>query len=104
MAQGCSLGILGLVLFAHVGMAENVQPFRVRCHHAVLDAIVDHLDEVARAARTAMQIAVFGCAAYLLPAGRAGRRIDAWGQCGKNGFDALDDGFIPADHQAVASL
>ena len=65
---------------------------------------MDHLDEVARAARAAVQVAVFGGAAELLPAGRAGRRLDTWGQRGENGVDAPDDRFITADHQAVPSL
>ena len=47
------------LLLAGVGVAQDVEAFRVGGHHAVLDAVVDHLDEVARAARTAVQIALF---------------------------------------------
>ena len=71
---------------------------------AVLDAIVDHLDEVARAARTAVQVAVLGGAAYLLPPGRAWRRLDTWSQGREDRVEAPDDGFIATNHQAVASL
>jgi hypothetical protein len=85
-------------------MAQDIQPLRISGHHAILNSVVDHLDEVARAARTAMQIAVFGCAAGLLPAGRAGRGIDAGGKSGKDGVDALHNGIVAADHQAVSSF
>ena len=85
-------------------MAQDIQAFRVGGHHAVLDAVVDHLDEVARATRAAVQIAVFGGAADLLPAGRARSLIDTWGQRGEDRVEALDDGIFAADHQAVAAL
>ena len=104
VAQRRGFGIDGALLLAGVGVAEDIQPLRVGGHDAVLDAVVDHLDEVARAARTAVQVAVLGGAAYLLPTGRARRRLDTWGQGGENGVEALDDGFLAADHQAVAPL
>src|SRR5579872_5205045 len=85
-------------------MVEDVQPLRVGGHDAVLDAVVDHLDEVARAARTAVQVAVFGSAAYLLPTGRAWRGLDTWGEGGEDRVKAPDNGFITADHQAVTPL
>ena len=52
----------------------------------------------------AVQVAVFGGAAYLLPAGRARRLLDTRRQGGEDGVEAPDDGFLAADHQAVASL
>jgi hypothetical protein len=104
VAQRRCLGIRSALLLADVGMAQDIQPLRISGHHAILNAVVDHLDEVARATGTAVQIAVFGCAAGLLPAGRAGRGIDVGGKSGKDGINALDDGIIAADHQAVSSL
>ena len=85
-------------------MVEDVQPLRVGSHDAVLDAVVDHLDEVTGAARTAVQVAVFRGAADLLSTGRARRRLDTWGEGGEDGVEAPDDGFIAADHQAVSPL
>ena len=50
-------------VLAGVGMIKDVQALRVGRHDAVLDSVVDHLDEVARAARSAMQVALLGRAA-----------------------------------------
>src|ERR1700722_15789361 len=41
-------------------MLENIQSPGVRGHHAVFDAVVHHLDEVAGAGRAAVEIAFFG--------------------------------------------
>ena len=43
------LGVLGVRLAADVGLGQHVQPLGVRGHHPVLDAVVDHLHEVAGA-------------------------------------------------------
>src|SRR6266480_3035346 len=37
---------------------EQSESFRVRLHHSVLDAVVNHLDEVSRAGQSAMQMPV----------------------------------------------
>src|SRR5665213_1337905 len=85
-------------------MVQDIQSFRIRCHHAVLDAVVDHLDKVTGAAWTAVQIAVFGGAPYFLTTGCARRRIDTWSKGGKNGVDALHYIIVSAYHQAVATF
>jgi len=41
---------------ANIGVAQNAHPFRISSHDAVLDPIVDHLDEVAGAVSAAMQV------------------------------------------------
>ena len=104
VAQRRGFGIHGALLFAGIGVAEDVQPLRVGRHDAVFDAIVDHLDEVTRAARTAVQVAMFGSAAYLLPTGRTWRLIDTWSKGGEEEVETPDDDFIPTNHQAVAPL
>ena len=38
-------------------LLEDLKTLGVRLHHAVLDAVVDHLDEVAGAVRTAQTVA-----------------------------------------------
>jgi hypothetical protein len=63
IAQRRGFGIDGALLLAGIGVAQDVQAFRVGRHHAVLDAVVNHLDKVARAARSAVQVAVFSRAA-----------------------------------------
>ena len=104
VAQRRCLGIRSALLLADVGVAQDIQPLRIGCHDAILNAVVDHLDKVACATWAAVQVAVLGCAAYLLSSRRARRRIHLWGQSGKDWVNALDDGIIPADHQAVAPL
>ena len=53
------------------GVLQDVAALGVRGHEAVLDAVVDHLHEVARRRRAAVQVAVLGGAAEPLAAGRA---------------------------------
>ena len=64
---------------ADPGVLEDVEPLGVGGHQAVLDAVVDHLDEVPRAAGPAVQVALLGRPAELLAAGgpRGGRRCRA---------------------------
>ena len=45
---------------AGVGLAQDVEALGVGGHHAVLDAVVHHLDEVPGAVRAAVQVAVLG--------------------------------------------
>ena len=86
-----------------VGMVDDRQPLGDRAHHSVLDAVVDHLHEVARAAGPAVQVAVLGGAPRLA----AGRGLGRSGA----GRDRLEDRVQPsdrlvlaADHEAVAAL
>src|SRR3972149_5462566 len=65
---------------------EQLKSFAVGLQHAVLDAVVNHLDEMAGAARSDMEKAVLGR-----------KRL-------KNGFEVGDDFFLAADHHAVADL
>ena len=61
VAQRRDLGAGGLAaLLADVGVLDDVEALGVGGHEAVLDAVVDHLDEVARARRAAVQVAVLG--------------------------------------------
>ena len=70
------------------GAAQDVEPLGVRRHHPVLDAVVDHLDEVAGTRGSAVQVAVLGGAAPRRPAGRRGGGGDAGGErCEDRGRD-----------------
>ena len=73
-------------------------------HDAVLNAVVHHLDEVAGAARPAMQIALFGGAAYFFASGGAGNVADAWCDGFENRIKVFDGRGGAADHEAVASF
>src|SRR5688572_10425347 len=65
-------------------LAEDLEAFAVRFHRAVLDAVVDHLDEVAGAVR-----------AHLGPA-------VGWSQGVEDRLAALQDGGESANHHAVS--
>ena len=64
--EGRRLGVLILSHKPGIGMVEQVEALRIRCHQAVLDPVVDHLHEVTRAAPTAVEVSM------LLRRGRPG--------------------------------
>ena len=59
--RGFSIDLGGVL--ADVGAFEDGKTFGVGGHHAVLDPVMDHFDEVARAAGAAVEVALFGGAA-----------------------------------------
>src|SRR4029077_6675077 len=85
-------------------MLEDVQALRVRGHQSVFDSVVDHLDEMPRAGRTAMQITFFGGAAGFFAARSALRIATSWSQCFEDGIEMFDDVRFATDHLAVAAL
>ena len=104
MAQWRGLRVRGLAFLSHVRMLEDVQPFSVSGHQAVLDAVMDHLHEVSRSCRTAVQISVFSGAVPPLPAGGGRRRAAAGSKRAEYGIKTLDRRFRTTNHQAVATL
>ena len=52
-------GDLGEVVLV-LGVPHDLEPLRVRLHQAVLDPVVDHLREVARAGWADVRVAVLG--------------------------------------------
>ena len=90
--------------FGAPALLQDVEALGHRLHHAVLDAVVDHLDEMAGAARPGMEVALLDAGvAAVAPAGR--RDVAAAGR------ERLEDRVEPphgrrlaADHQAVAAL
>ena len=60
VAQRRRLGVDRVVLEADVGVAQHVQALGVGRHDPVLDAVVDHLHEVAGAARAAVEPPLLG--------------------------------------------
>ena len=60
VAQRRGLGVDVALLLAGVRLVQDVEALRVGRHEAVLDAVVDHLHEVAGARRTAVQVALLG--------------------------------------------
>src|SRR5271165_5129162 len=101
--RGFGVGF-ALVGFAGVGVLQDIQAFGVRGHDAVLDAVVDHFYEVARAAGAAMEIAFLGSATGFFAAGSAVHVAAAGSQRLKDGIEVFDDVVFPADHLAVAAF
>ena len=71
IAQGSGFRVGLAMRFAGVGVLENVQALRVGRHQTVLDAVVNHLDEMAGAGGAAVKIALFGGATYFVASGSA---------------------------------
>jgi hypothetical protein len=69
-----------------LGVLDDLEPLRIRLHQAVLDPVVHHLREVARAGRAHVCVAGFG------------REGD------EDGLEPLDRLLVATDHQAEADL
>src|SRR6266536_1966603 len=70
--QGGCFGVdLAALALSDVGGAQHGQSFRIGCHDSVLDAIVDHLYEMAGTVGTAVQVALFGAAIEIFATRRA---------------------------------
>ena len=98
------LGVHVALPLAHVRVRDDVQPFGIRRHEAVLDAVVDHLHEVPCAVRAAVVVPVLGLARVAGATGCARRRVEAGRDRGEDGGEAVDDLVLAADHQAEAAL
>src|SRR3982074_69976 len=85
-------------------MAQNVHPLRVCGHDAVLDPIVDHLDEMTSATLPAMQVAEFGSPTDLLASGCKGDVARARRQRLEDRIEVPHGCLRSADHHAVAAL
>src|SRR5882724_4333647 len=91
--------------FFAVGVLENVEALAIRLHHPVLDAVVHHLDEVACAGGSTMNVAVFGCAAGDLFSSRRAANFAASGcQRLENWIETSHRVFGAADHHAIAAI
>src|SRR5207237_10043913 len=73
-------------------------------HEPILDAVMNHLDEVAGAVRSAVQVTLLGGTADLFTPRRARYVAHAWSQPGEYWIEVLDHLRLPPNHHAVASL
>src|ERR1700746_33786 len=104
-AKRCCLGVDHVQLLSNVRRAQNAKPLRICSHQPVLDAVVDHFDEMTRPTWSAMQVAGFGGAGRDLFSTRRTRDISgARGKGSKDRIEALNRRFRPSDHHAVAAL
>src|SRR4029450_9591148 len=105
VAQRRCFGIDLMFLLAYVGGSQYTQSLGVGGHDAVLNAVMNHLDEVAGAVWPAMQIALLGGTACLLTSPGARYLVaPAGSQPGKDWVEMLDHIVLTADHHAVTSL
>src|SRR5262249_9374610 len=86
------------------GVFEDVEALGIRLHDAVLDAVVDHLDEMAGPGGPAVQITFLRGARHFLPARRARDVAAAGRQRLENRVEALHRLFRATDHHAVPTL
>jgi hypothetical protein len=98
-------GVHRVQLFPNVRRAQNAEPLRIGRHQPVLDAVVDHLDEMTRPTWSAMQVAGFGGAGRgPLPSRRTRDIADTWGEGFEDRIQTLNRRFRPSDHHAVATF
>ena len=105
IAQRRRFGVDRVLLFADVGVAQDAHPLGVGGHDSVFDAVVDHLDEVAGAVGTAVQIALLGGAAE-------SSRVPVCAEChrcpgasvAKIGSRCFTTAGLAANHHAIAAL
>ena len=90
--------------FADIRRLENRQSLGIGCHHAVFDAVMHHFDEMAGAARPAMQIALLGRAAGLFASRRARDVAAARREGGEDRVEMPHHVDLAADHHAIAAL
>src|SRR5262249_11052228 len=104
MLKGCGLSVLLALTKTDVCALEDGETFGVGRHDPVLDAVVDHLHEVAGACRTAVQIAVFGLDALALASDGPRCGIDTGSEGCEHGLEASEGFVVAADHEAVAAI
>src|SRR2546421_11707099 len=92
VAQWCCFGINLLLVFANIGVTQDIQSLGISRHDTVLNTVVNHFDEVTSTVRPTVQIALLSCPSYLLASRRAWRRLNARGQRGENRIETLNNG------------
>src|SRR6185437_6299635 len=96
------LGIDFNFLRAGIGVMQDVQALGISRHDAVLDSVVDHLDEMTGSARSAMQISLLGRAVSLIATGCSGRGSDPGSKGGEDWLETLDHVWFAANHQTIS--
>src|SRR5208283_2796880 len=105
IAQWRGFGIgCAICALADVGGAQNRQPLRIRRHNSVLHSVVYHLDEVAGAVWSAVQVALLSRTFGLVPTYRSRNVAHPGSERGENWIEPLDDLVLSANHHAVPSL
>jgi hypothetical protein len=89
--------------FAGFGL-EDVEALGERGHHAVLDAVVDHLHEVPGACGTGVDVAVLGTVVIGFAVLGTRDVAHARRQCGEQRIQTFDRLGVAANHHAIAAF
>src|SRR5262245_38059862 len=104
IAQRRSLCVDYIRLLADIGRLEDRETLGIGRHHAVLDAVVHHLDEMTGAAGPAMQVTLLRCSAVPF-ASWCARDVAATGcQGGEDWVELPNDLGLATNHHTVATL
>src|SRR5260370_5988616 len=99
------LGIGGVQLIPNIRRAQNTEPLGIRRHQSVLDAVVDHLDEMTGAVLPAVEVAMLGGAGRRLLSPRRARAIASTrGEGLVDRIQPLHRLVPPPDHPPLAAL
>ena len=104
VAERRRLGVDRVISLSDVRGAEDAEPFGVGSHEPVFDSVVDHLDEVARPVRPAVEVAVLRGPFHLVASRRQRDVPPARGEPLEDRVEMLHDVRLAADHHAVAPL
>src|SRR5262249_61528399 len=88
----------------NIGRVQHIEAFGIGSHDPVLDAVMDHLDEVAGTVWPAVQIALLRSALRLVTPWRARDVAHAWCEPGKDRIEPLHHRFLTANHHAISAL
>ena len=104
MLEGCGLGIGISGSAADVGCIDDAEALGVGGHDAVLDPVVDHLDEVPCTGRAAVEPPLLGRRRVTCATRRSRGRVHARRQVRKHRCQQVDGASGATDHEAVAAL
>src|SRR5215470_1159218 len=105
VAQGRGLSVnLALLPLSYIGGVQHGQTFGIGRHDSVLDAVVNHLDEMAGAVGTAVQVALFGGAIEFFATGRARYVTDTGGKRREDWIEVLNHVLFAANHHAITTF
>lgn len=90
-----------MLLLTDIGVPQDSQSLGVGGHDSVFDPVMDHLDEVTGAIRTAVQIALLGAGNLLFASRRTRSVTHARRQCGENRIKVFHYRRLTAKHHAV---
>src|SRR5688572_3121825 len=83
---------------------QDIESFSIRGHQSILDAVMDHLNEVTGAGLTAIQVAFRRGARARIPSRRGLDAAAAGSERLEDRIEVSDDVLLAADHLAVAAF